>query len=122
MSRLPYHGNSDLFEEINELVNDPGKARLLDGLKRASRNDFEMGHMLASLRRWLKRSQRSREALVIFYAAFNTEMRSIPIEQLNAETISVPNFQGDTELAGVFSVIFNPRLYSQLDTNKSFLQ
>ena len=49
MSRLPYHGNSDLFEEINELVSDPGKARLLDGLKRASRNDFEMSNMLVSL-------------------------------------------------------------------------
>ena len=62
VSRLPYHGNSDLFEEINELVNDPGKARLLDGLKRASRNDVEMGNMLAPLRRWLKRSQYGKEA------------------------------------------------------------
>ena len=74
VSRLPYHGNSDLFEEINELVNDPGKARLLDGLKRASRNDFEMSNMLASLRRWLKRSQEDKEAIAIFYAAFNTDM------------------------------------------------
>ena len=74
VSRLPYHGNSDLFEEINELVNDPRKARLLDGLKRASRNDFEMSNMLASLRRWLKRPQNGREAIAIFYAAFNIEM------------------------------------------------
>ena len=71
VSRLPYHGNSDLFEEINELVNDPGKARLLDGLKRASRNDFEMSNMLVSLRRWLKRPQSGGEALGIFYAAFS---------------------------------------------------
>ena len=121
VSRLPYHGNSDLFEEINELVNDPRKARLLDGLKRASRNDFEMNNMLASLRRLLKRSQEDRETVAIFYAAFDIDMKSIPIEQLNAEAISVPNFQGDLELAGVFSVIFSSRLYIQLDKNKSFL-
>ena len=48
-------------------------------------------------------------------------MRSIPIEQLNAETISVPNFQGDPELAGMFSVIFSSGFYNELDTNKSFL-
>ena len=100
MSRLPYHGNSDLFEEINELVNDPGKARLLDGLKRASRNDSEMSNMLASLRRWLKRSQQDREAMAIFYAAFNMDITSIPIEQLNAETISVPNFQKRSGIGG----------------------
>ena len=41
-----------------------------------------------------------KEAIAIFYAAFDTDMTSIPIEQLNAETISVPNFQGDPELAG----------------------
>ena len=122
VSRLPYHGNIDLFEEINELVNDRRKARLLDGLKRASRNDFEMGHMLVSLRRWLKRPQNGNEARAIFDAAFSRDMASIPIEQLNAETISVPNFQEDMELAGMFSVIFNPSLYRQLDISKSFLQ
>ena len=122
VSRLPYHGNNDLFEEINELVNDPRKARLLDGLKRASRDDFEMGHMIVSLRRWLKRAQGDREARAIFHAASDIDMRSIPIEQLNAETMSVPNFQGDPELAGVFGVIFSFSLFSQLDTNRSFLQ
>ena len=122
VSRLPYHGNSDLFEEINEIVNNPKKARLLDGLKRASRNDFEMSNMLASLRRWLKKSQYDKEALAIFNAAFSRDMRSIPTEQLNPETILVPNFKGDSELAGMFSVIFNASLFSQLDTNKSFLQ
>ena len=120
MSRLPYHGNSDLFEEINELVNDPKKARLLDGLKRASRNDFEMSNMLASLRRWLKRPQADKEAKLIFSAAFDISLRNTPTEQLNPETIAVPNFKGDMELAGVFSVIFNPSLY-ELGTNKSFL-
>ena len=122
VSRLPYHGNSDLFEEINELIDDPKKARLLDGLKRASRNDVEMSNMLASLRRWLKRSEWEDEIIAIFNAAFDSEMRSIPIDQLNAESISVPNFQEDPELAGVFSVVFGFRLYSQLDKNKSFLQ
>ena len=121
VSRLPYHGNSDLFEEINELVNDPKKARLLDGLKRASRNDFEMNNMLASLRGWLNRSQEDSETVAIFYAALDIDMKNTPIEQLNAEAISVPNFQRDLELAGVFSVIFSSRLYSQLDTSKSFL-
>ena len=122
VSRLPYHGNSDLFEEINELIDDPKKARLLDGLKRASRNDVEMSNMLASLRRWLKRSEWEDEIIAIFNAAFDSEMRSIPIEQLNAETISVPNFQEDPELTGVLSVIFNPSLYSQLDISGYFLQ
>ena len=121
VSRLPYHRNSDLFEEINELVNDPKKARLLDGLKRASRNDFEMSNMLASLHRWLKRFELDNETAVIFYAAFDTDMRNLPIEQLNAETISVPNFQGDPELAGVFGVIFGSGFYDELDKNKSFL-
>ena len=48
-------------------------------------------------------------------------MTSIPIEQLNPETISVPNFQGDLELAGVLSVVLGSRLYGKLDKNKSFL-
>ena len=122
VSRLPYHGNSDLFEEINELVSDLGKARLLDGLKRASRNDFEMSNMLVSLHRWLKRSEWDNETMAIISAASNSEMRSIPIDQLNAETISVPNFQGDPELMGVFRVILGSRLYGNLDKNKSFLQ
>ena len=121
VSRLPYHENRDLFEEINELANDPGKARLLDGLKRASRNDVEMSNMLASLRRWLKRPQGDKEARAIFYVVFESEVRSIPTEELNPETISVPNFQGDAELAGVFSVIFNPSFYDELDKNKTFL-
>ena len=121
VSRLPYHGNSDLFEEINELVNDPKKARLLDGLKRASRDDFEMSNMLASLRRWLKRSEWSREITAIFSAAFDTDIASIPTEQLNAENISVPNFQGDSELAGVFSVISNSSFYDELGTSMSSL-
>ena len=43
---LPYGGNSDRFDEINRMVNDPGKARLLDGLKRAAGNHFEMDRML----------------------------------------------------------------------------
>ena len=38
------------------------------------------------------------------------------------KTISVPNFQGDSELAGVVSVIFSSSLYSELDTNKSLFQ
>ena len=64
VSRLEYNGDSDLFEEINGLVNDPNKARLLDGLKRASKNHDEMTHMLVSLRRWLKRSSEEiREAI-----------------------------------------------------------
>ena len=59
VSKLPYNVNYDLFDEINEIVNDPKKARLLDGLKRASRNGFEMSNMLVSLRRWLKKPTNS---------------------------------------------------------------
>ena len=50
MSKLPYGGDSDRFDEINKLVDNPMKARLLDGVKRASKNSFEMSRMLASLR------------------------------------------------------------------------
>ena len=52
---LPYGGNRDRFDEINRIVNDPKKARLLDGMKRATRNDHEMSWMIKSLRRWLAR-------------------------------------------------------------------
>ena len=54
MSKLPYGGDSDRFDEINKLVDNPMKARLLDGVKRATKNSFEMSHMLASLRRWVE--------------------------------------------------------------------
>ena len=56
VSRLPYGVDSDRFDEINELVDSPMKARLLDGIKRASKNDFEMSRMLVSLRRWMERA------------------------------------------------------------------
>ena len=56
VSRLPYGVDSDLFDEINELVGSPMKARLLDGIKRASKNDLEMSRMFVSLRRWMERA------------------------------------------------------------------
>ena len=57
VSMLPYGGNRDRFDEINRIVNDPKKARLLDGMKRATRNDHEMSWMIKSLRRWLARDR-----------------------------------------------------------------
>ena len=121
VSKLPYNVNYDLFDEINEIVNDPKKARLLDGLKRASRNGFEMSNMLVSLRRWLSDSMKG-SWYDISFAPFREDLKGIPTEQLNAEAISVPNFQRDPELVGVFSIIFSIGLLDKLDTDKSFLQ
>ena len=101
VSRIPYGGSNDLSDEINELVNDPKKARLLDGLKRASRDDVEMSYALASLRRWLKRDASAEGVLkhAIFRVAFEESTRNIPIEQLHTKTARVPDFKGDQELA-----------------------
>ena len=68
VSMLPYGGNSDRFDEINEIVNDPMKARLLDGLKRAARNHSEMDRMLRSLRRLVQRNRYDDVKFAIFYA------------------------------------------------------
>ena len=49
-------------------------------------------------------------------------MNSIPTEQLNAEAISVPDFQKDPELAGMFRILSSSSFLDKLDTDKSFLQ
>ena len=107
MARLPYGGNSDRFDEINELVNDPKKARLLDGLKRASRDDFEMTRMLKSLTRWLKRpfSEGSFKAF-IYYTAFKEGLKSMSVEQLRSETVTAPDFEKNTELRDLVRLFF----------------
>lgn len=110
VSRLPYGGDSDRFDEINELVNDPGKARLLDGLKRATENDFEMSRMLKSLSRWMKRTDRTKGKYDpfkdhIFYAASNDYLKSISVNQLRSETVAVPDFEKDAELRDLVKLL-----------------
>ena len=109
---LPYGGNRDRFDEINRIVNDPKKARLLDGMKRATRNDHEMSWMIKSLRRWLARDDRIMK-YSIFYIAFNDAVRRIPIDQLRAETVKVPDFEGDKELTRLFEMIFSGSFYDE---------
>lgn len=107
VAKLPYGGNSDRFDEINELVNDPKKARLLDGLKRASRDDFEMTRMLKSLTRWLKRpfSEGSFKAL-IYHTAFKAGLKSMPTERLRSKTVTAPDFEKNTELRDLVRLFF----------------
>jgi hypothetical protein len=116
VSRLPYGGNSDLFEEINALVNDPKKARLLDGLKRASRNGFEMTLMLKSLRRWLEGPADLKET--IFYAALE-KVWDISIEQLRTTNVKAPDFKGDQELAKLFGLILSDDLFDEIGKKES---
>lgn len=117
VSKLPYNGDDDLFEEINESVNDPKKARLLDGLKRASRDDVEMNYMLQTLRRWLSRHPAERRKAAIFGAALDPDLQNISLKQLRTESITAPNFGKDRKLSNVFIWIFNfDYYYAQLGT------
>lgn len=121
LSQLPYGGNSDRFGEINELVNDPKKARLLDGLKRASRDDLEMSRMLKSLRRWLKREDLDIRA-IIYFAGREKDIGSIPVDQLHAKPTTVPNFKGDKELENFFTLTGHFNIYAKFEQNKSMFQ
>lgn len=117
VSKLPYNGDDDLFEEINEFVNDPKKARLLDGLKRASRDDREMDHMLQTLRRWLSRHPAERRKAAIFGAALDPDLQNISLKQLRTESVIAPNFEGDRKLLKVFIWIFKfDHYYERLGT------
>lgn len=120
VAKLPYHKDEDLFDEINELVNDPSKARLLDGLKRASRDDFEMSHMLRSLRRWLQSSGDLRGW--IFEAAFTKEMIDIPIEQLRIRSRAAFDFREGQELRKLLKLVVGARLFRDFEKSKLLLQ
>lgn len=122
ISSLPYNGNTDLFDEINDFTNDSKKARLLDGLKRTSRNDFEMDHMLRCLQRWLRRNQNSGESRAIFYAAFEMDLKNIPTEQLLAETVTVPSVEKNQEFARLFGLIWRFDFYDKLWEDKSLIR
>ena len=113
-------GTTTFSNKINGFVNDPKKARLLDGLKRASRDDFEMSHMLKSLRRWLQRSGDLRSD--IFNAAFTREVNGIPIERLRAKSAAALGFQEGQELRKLFNLIVGTRLYGNFEKNKLLLQ
>jgi|ERR1700722_976506 len=118
---LPYGGKSDRFDEINEIVNDPMKARLLDGLKRASKNHSEMSLMLRSLRRLVQRGKNDKVKYTIYEAPV-TIAANIPIEQLRASVLSKPNFQ-DEELTRLFRLLFQPGEHDYSDRSmleKSF--
>lgn len=117
VSRLPYGGDSDRFDEINELVNDPKKARLLDGLKRAARDHFEMSRMLKLLTEWLSRETyqdafKSR----IFNAAFDNNLKIIPVEQLRLKTVTAPDFERDPELVKLFELLLRGDFSTQLES------
>lgn len=105
VSRLPYGVDSDRFDEINELVDDPMKARLLDGIKRASKNDLEMSRMLVSLRGWVERKWWDGRKEAILKVGFNKVLKNVPIDQLRAETATVPDFKGDQELVRLFNLM-----------------
>jgi hypothetical protein len=101
---------SDRFDEINEIVKDPIKARLLDGLKRAARNHSEMSLMLRSLRRLVQRDRNDD----IKYAAFNAQLdisNDIPIEQVRASAVPVFDFTKDEELVRLLRLLFQTREY-----------
>jgi hypothetical protein len=108
LSMLSYGGNSDRFDEINEIVNDPMKARLLDGLKRAARNHSEMSLMLRSLRHLVQRDRNDD----IKYAAFNAQLdisNDTPIGQLRASAVPVFDFTKDEELVRLLRLLFQTR-------------
>ena len=102
---LPYGGNSDRFDEINEIVNDPMKARLLEGMKRAAKNHFEMDRMLRSLRRLVQRDIYDDVKVAIFYA-LKYIPENIPIEQLRASAVPVFDFTKDEELVRLVKLLF----------------
>ena len=120
IARLPYHGGKDLFDDINELVDDPRKARLLDGLKRASRNDFEMSQIIVSLRRWLGRSFADHETVSAVES--DKDVRSITVDQARTKTMRVPNFEGDKDLTKLFELIFKDSIFKRLRRNQKLLQ
>ena len=115
VSRLPYNGDKDLFDEINEIVGDPRKARLLDGLKRASRNDAEMSRMLKSLNRWLKRSS-DETRRVIFAAAYVESIKNIPTGQLHEVMVGLHTIRMVQEVAKLFT------FYDALEKDKPLHQ
>ena len=121
VARLPYHGGKDLFDDINELVDDPRKARLLDGLKRASRNDFEMSQIIVSLRRWLGRSFADHKETVSAVES-DKDVRSITVDQARTKTMRVPNFEGDKDLTKLFELIFKDSIFKRLRRNQKLLQ
>ena len=114
VSRLSYGGDGDRFDEINEFVDDPKKARLLDGLKRASRDHFEMSRMLRSLNRLLKRKTYW-DALKgnILYAALDDNLKNISMEQLRSETVTAPDFEKNAELRDLVQLLFGEKFHGQ---------
>lgn len=120
VSKLEYNGDRDMFDEINEIVNDPRKARLLDGLKRASRDDAEMSDMIAHLNRWVGRPQRNIGAAIL-HTAFVEELEDLSVERLRARDVGVPNLQ-DPELAGLFRFLLSPNVSGELAENESFFE
>ena len=60
--------------------------------------------------------------LYIFYIAFKDDVRRIPIDQLRAETVKVPDFEGDKELTRLFEMIFSDSFYDEFKTNPSLFK
>jgi hypothetical protein len=114
LSMLPYGGKSDRFDEINEIVNDPMKARLLDGMKRAARNHSEMSRMLRSLRRLVQRYIFDDVKRAIFNAPLSIS-ENIPIEQVRANAVPLFNFRKDEELVRLAKLLFQTQEYDDRD-------
>ena len=118
VSMLPFGGNWDHFDEINRIVNDPKKARLLDGIKRATRDKYEMDWMIKSLRRLS--ATYGMQPIRNFKAAFEEEVKRIPIEQLRAITGKVPDFKGrEADLIKLLGLMHTYDFYEIIQENPS---
>ena len=49
-------------------------------------------------------------------------VRRIPIDQLRAKTVKVPDFEGDKELARLFEMIFSHSFYDEFKKNPSLFK
>ena len=49
-------------------------------------------------------------------------VRRIPIDQLRAETVKVPDFEGDKELMRLFEMIFSDSFYDEFENNPSLFK
>ena len=111
VSELRHDGNHDLFDEINAHVKDRGKARLLDGIKRATKNVIEMNRMLVSLRRWLGRPGSDMPKVSTFWVAFLPFFHDVPLDQFRKKVTTAPNLKTNQELTDVLQAISKLELH-----------
>ena len=112
VSELRHDGNHDLFDEINAHVKDTGKARLLDGIKRATKNVIEMNRMLVSLRRWLGRLSGDTLQDSTFWVAFSQFSHDVPLDQFRKKVTTAPNLKKNQELKEVLLAVSRLELHA----------